>query len=227
MQKQEILIIEDELNLREGLKLNFEMEGFSVRTAQNGAEGLEFALQHPPDLILLDVGLPKKDGISVCKELRSEGLRIPILMLTARTSDGDKITGLEAGADDYITKPFSLEELFARVRAFLRRMDWGLDGRTSSQSPFVVDHENLTVLHFEKVYQLTSQELRLLTYFIEHEGKVINRSELLQEVWGYGPNASSRTVDAFMNRLRKYFEDENHQYFESIRGVGYRFSQKE
>jgi len=224
---KKILIIEDEKELINGLKLNLVSEGYDVIWALDGEEGLNMALREAPDLILLDIMLPKKDGLEVCRELRQQNFTIPIVMLTAKSEEVDKVVGLEIGADDYITKPFSVKELLARVRAHLRR-----ERREEKDDPSVYRFDDVEIdfIHFkvrrkEKELGLTSLEVKILKYFVVHRGEVITREALLDKIWGYERYPSTRTIDNHILKLRKKLEDDpaKAKYIFSVYGEGYRF----
>ncbi len=224
---EKILIIEDEEDLVKGLKLNLADEGYEVDFALNGKEGLEKALNEKPDLILLDIMLPGMNGLEICKELRQKKLDIPILMLTARGEEIDKVIGLEIGADDYISKPFSIRELLARVKAHLRR-----EHRGSEAVPPVVQLETVKIDfgHYKVIRggdetDLTSLEVDVLRYLIEQNGKVVSRDDLLDKIWGYEKFPTTRTIDNHILKLRKKIElDPNHpRHILTVYGGGYRF----
>ncbi len=225
--KAKILIIEDEEDLIKGLKLNFGDEGYEVDWALDGREGLQKALEDPPDLILLDIMLPGMDGLEVCRSLRQKNVGIPILMLTAKGEEVDKVVGLEIGADDYITKPFSVRELLARIKAHIRRTK-----RSEKNVPTLyslgdveIDFAHFTVRREGREWELTSLEMEILKYFIAHEGEVVNRNDLLDKVWGYEKYPTTRTIDNHILKLRKKIEkDPSHpQVILSVYGEGYRF----
>jgi DNA-binding response OmpR family regulator len=225
--KRKILIIEDERELINGLKLNLVSEGYDVIWALDGEEGLRRALKEAPDLILLDIMLPKKDGLAVCQELREQNVTIPIIMLTAKTEEVDKVVGLEIGADDYITKPFSVKELLARVKAHLRR---GQREEKNIPSVYRFDDVEIDFIHFKvkrkkKRFDLTSLEVKILKYFIAHRGEVITRETLLDKIWGYERYPSTRTIDNHIMKLRKKLEGDlaEAKYIFSVYGEGYRF----
>jgi DNA-binding response OmpR family regulator len=221
-----ILIIEDEKEMAEGLRDNFEFEGYDVVIAGDGEKGLELALAHPSDLILLDVMLPRKSGFDVCKELRLRGLTTPVIMLTARGQEIDKVLGLELGADDYITKPFSVRELLSRVKAVLRRS--GSEKKTSSGQHRVgrlsVDLVRYSASDAKGPVDLSHKEFELLKFFIEHAGQIVHRDQLLDQVWGYDIYPNSRTVDNFIVRLRKKMEINPAQpkHLLTVHGFGYK-----
>ena len=221
-----ILIVEDEPNMVAGLRDNFEFEGYDVLTAYNGEEGLQRALADSPDLVVLDVMMPKMSGLDVCKQLKAKRPSIPIIMLTARGQEVDKVVGLELGADDYVTKPFSIRELLARVKAVLRR------GHTLpkeqdrySFGDAEVDLHACRVTRKGKELEFSSTEFELLKYFVCHAGEVLSRDRLLEEVWGYDSYPTTRTVDAHLVRLRQKLEPnpEQPRYFLTVHGTGYRF----
>lgn len=221
-----ILIVEDEPNMVAGLRDNFEFEGYEVLSAYNGVEGLERALAESPDLVVLDVMMPKMSGLDVCKQLKAKRPSIPIIMLTARGQEVDKVVGLELGADDYVTKPFSIRELIARVKAVLRRSrtlpkdhDRYLFGDAD------VNLHTCQVTRGGKDIELSAMEFELLKYFISHAGEVLTRDRLLEEVWGYDSYPSTRTVDAHLVRLRQKLEPDPEQphFFLTVHGMGYRF----
>jgi DNA-binding response OmpR family regulator len=229
---QRILVVEDERNIAAGLKLNFELEGYAVEVAGSARDAA--ALLAGSDhfaLILLDVMLPDADGFQVCRRIRAAGDFTPVLMLTARDTTEDRVRGLEAGADDYITKPFELEELIARVRSMLRRRGW--EQSSSAQSAHFtlrfggaeVDFERGEVSVRGAPVSLTRLELDLLRYFAENPRKVCSRAELQAEVWKLDNYPNSRMVDNFILRLRKHFEEEpsSPRHFLVARGAGYKF----
>ncbi|HUO59958.1 MAG TPA: response regulator transcription factor [Candidatus Acidoferrales bacterium] len=221
-----ILIIEDEPNMVAGLRDNFEYEGYKVVSASNGVEGLERALADVPDLVLLDVMMPRMSGLEVCKQLKARRPAVPIIMLTARGQELDKVVGLELGADDYVTKPFSIRELLARVKAVLRRSQ-AVSKQISAHSfgDVEVDLRRCRVVRRGEPVDLSSTEFELLKYFIAHPGEIIPRERLLKEVWGYGSAPSTRTVDTHIVHLRQKLETdpEQPQFFLTVHGIGYRF----
>ena len=227
--KEKILIIEDEEDLVKGLKINLVDEGYEVDYALNGKEGLGKALKDKPDLILLDIMLPGMNGLEVCKELRRNKMDIPILMLTARGEEIDKVIGLEMGADDYISKPFSIRELLARVKAHLRR-----ENRSAEKVPLVVQLESMKidfghykVIRKDDEIDLTSLEVDVLRFLIQQDGKVVSRDDLLDKIWGYEKFPTTRTIDNHILKLRKKIEiDPNHpRHIITVYGGGYRFVQ--
>jgi DNA-binding response OmpR family regulator len=221
-----ILVIEDEPNMVAGLRDNFEFDGYEVITARDGIEGLERALAESPDLVVLDVMMPRMSGLEVCRQLRAKRASIPIIMLTARGQEVDKVVGLELGADDYVTKPFSIRELLARVRAILRRT--AVVPKNQDQHSFgdvEVDLHRRRVLRSGKLLDISSKEFELLKYFICHSGEALSRDRLLEDVWGYDNYPSTRTVDTHIVRLRQKLEPdpEQPQYFLTVHGTGYQF----
>jgi DNA-binding response OmpR family regulator len=221
-----ILVVEDEPNMVAGLRDNFEFEGYEVITANDGIEGLERAQLESPDLVVLDVMMPRMSGLEVCRQLRAKRPSIPIIMLTARGQEVDKVVGLELGADDYVTKPFSIRELLARVKAILRRT--AVVPKQQEQHSFgdvEVDLHRRRVLRAGKALDISSMEFELLQYFICHSGETLSRDRLLEEVWGYENYPTTRTVDTHLVRLRQKLEPdpEQPQYFLTVHGTGYRF----
>ena len=221
-----ILIVEDEPDMVAGLKDNFEFEGYEVVTASDGQSGLEQARSLKPDLLVLDVMLPRLSGLEVCKTLRSEGYEGPILMLTARGQEIDKVVGLELGADDYVTKPFSIRELLARVKAVLRRTD-GKAKRLARYSfaDIELDFEAYKATKDGEALELSPREFELLRYLIERKGDTVSRDQLLEDVWGYESYPSTRTVDTHIAKLRAKIGDSGSEprYILTIHGMGYKF----
>ncbi len=223
-----ILVVEDEKSISDILKMNLEKNKFKVITAYDGEEAVEKALNDSPDLILLDVMLPKMDGFSVCKKIR-ETMSTPIIMLTAREEEVDKVVGLELGADDYMTKPFSLRELMARVKANLRRTQFDSKPEESSKilnfGDLQIDIEKYDVIKKGVVVDLTSREFDLLKFLATSGGKVFTREVLLNKVWDYEYYGDVRTVDVTIRRLREKIEDNPSVpvYIMTKRGVGYYF----
>jgi two-component system alkaline phosphatase synthesis response regulator PhoP len=221
-----ILIVEDEPDMVLGLKDNFEFEGYEVLTASDGASGLERARKEKPDLLILDIMLPKLSGLEVCKALRGEGFEAPIVMLTARGQEIDKVVGLELGADDYVTKPFSIRELLARVRAILRRTEG--TKRKLSRYRFAdidLDFEIYQARKGDAVLELSPREFELLRYLIERKGETVSRDRLLEDVWGYESYPSTRTVDTHIAKLRAKIGDSGSEpkFILTIHGAGYKF----
>jgi two-component system response regulator VicR len=220
-----LLVIEDDPAILTGLVDLLEREKFEVLTARDGATGLKRGLKEEVDLIVLDVLLPKLDGFEVCRRLRADNVTIPILMLTAKTQEADKVMGLDRGADDYVTKPFGVAELVARVKALLRRSS-GPDGvPTFSFSDAEVDFGTRRVRKSGREVALTARQFELLRYLIRHRGRVLTREELLKRVWGYDDPPITRTVDAHVAALRSKLEPKpaRPRHFLGVRSVGYRF----
>jgi len=223
-----VLIVEDERPIVEILKFNLKREGYETLEALDGKTGLELGRTRDPDLILLDVMLPEMNGFEVCAALRESGSAVPIIMLTAREEESDKVFGLEAGADDYITKPFSMRELLARVRANIRRrsMDAGVRAPSENllkQGELVVDLSAVTVQKAGKTIEVTQKEFDLLTCLLSTPGKVYSREELMEKVWNYDYYGDMRTVDVTVRRLREKIEDDpgTPKYIRTKRGAGY------
>jgi DNA-binding response OmpR family regulator len=225
-----ILIVEDERAVARGLEYGLASEGFTVLWADTGQQGLELARRQNPHLILLDIRLPDVSGFDVCRQLRAEGKRMPILMLTARDEEVDKVLGLELGADDYVVKPYSLRELISRIRALLRRAYGDLasvsEGERLTFGEVEVDLERLQVYRQGRLVNLTPTEFRLLRYLVSHPGRPFSRGALIETVWGYDSEVGNeRTVDAHMRHLREKLEDDpsNPRWFVTVRGIGYKF----
>lgn len=226
-----ILVVDDERPIAEILKYNLEKEGYEVILAYDGEEALTHLAQEHPDLILLDIMLPKKDGFTVCREIRAHQKVIPIIMLTARETEIDKVLGLELGADDYVTKPFSAREVMARVKAILRRSR-STGSEINKQLRFgdlIVDLDAMQVFNRGRPVELTPKEYFLLSVLIQRPGHVFNRQQLLDQVWGYDYFGDERTVDVTIRRLREKLElnSAEPEYIQTKRGVGYFFRQKE
>jgi DNA-binding response OmpR family regulator len=221
-----ILVVEDEPAVAMGLTYALADEGYSVQLAKTGHEALQQAAADPPDLFLLDLRLPDIDGVEVCRELRNRGSRQPILMLTARDTTRDKVEGLEAGADDYLTKPYELPELLARIRALLRRAHGSvLQGTSFQVGPFEIDLVQQRVEREGLECQLTATEFRLFSYMAQSPGQVFTRDELIEAVWGYDHFfGDPRTVDVHIRHLRQKLEGDpnNPEYIVTVRGSGYR-----
>jgi DNA-binding response OmpR family regulator len=234
-----LLVVDDEEHLAMGLKLNLELEGYEVVVATDGREAESALARESFDAIVLDVMLPDFDGFELCSRLRESGNYVPVVMLTARNSAEDRVRGLEVGADDYLVKPFELDELLARVRSMLRRRQWdkggiGDKGTTSATSSghhivrigdATVDFDSHEVIVRGKSVKLTRLELDLLRYFVEHPGVVLSRHLLLEEVWKLRNYSTARTVDNFVSRLRRHFETDVQSpvHFLSVRGAGYKY----
>ena len=235
-----VLVVEDEKHLADGLRFNLEAEGYDVETVSDGESALSLFLDRGQryDALLLDVMLPGKDGFAVASELRAAGNFVPVLMLTARGRPEDVLRGFEAGADDYLPKPFELSVLLARLNALLRRRQWfHLDrAQPAKQAPAedsdefafnnrVIDFQNLELRTPQQAIRLTLMEAQLLRYLVRHEGKVVSRKSILEKVWGLNEDTDTRAIDNFIVRLRKYIEDDpaNPEHLLTVRGVGYRF----
>jgi two-component system, OmpR family, alkaline phosphatase synthesis response regulator PhoP len=235
-----VLVVEDEQHLSDGLRFNLEAEGYQVEVVETGEEALEkLSLAPAFDVVILDVMLPGKDGFEVIAEMRRAGLFTPTLMLTARGHPQDVLRGFEAGADDYLMKPFELAILIARIGGLLRRRAWletSQNGTPSSEkkadvftfgseSDKTVDFDSLELTVRGRVFRLTLMEAGLLRYLIEHEGKTISRKTMLQDVWTLQENTDTRPIDNFIVRLRRYLEDDptKPRHLLTVRGVGYRF----
>jgi len=223
---ERILIVEDEKDMVMGLKFNLEARGYQVLTACDGEQGYQAALKEKPDLLILDLMLPKRDGYEVCKSLKKQLPKLPIIMLTARSQEADVVLGLELGADDYITKPFSVLELVARIKAVLRRSK---SGRRIPESCRIgdleIDFRRYTANKDGKPVVLSPREYEILKYFVEKEGEIISRDDLLNAVWGYDSFPITRTVDTHIAKLRQKIEDKPHdpKHLITIHGVGYKF----
>jgi two-component system alkaline phosphatase synthesis response regulator PhoP len=225
MKSARILIVEDEPGIALGLEDDLAMEGYDVEVLGDGAEAIRRAKESAFDLILLDVMLPGKDGFEVCRELRRAGMRVPILILTARTQEPEKVMGLELGADDYVTKPFGTRELRARIKALLRR-----SAETGAEAlcrfgDVVVDFPRGELRRAGQAIELTPIEFRLMETFVKSEGRVLSREQLLTEAWGPNTFASDRIVDNHIANLRRKIEPDpvNPRYLRNVRGLGYRF----
>jgi two-component system, OmpR family, alkaline phosphatase synthesis response regulator PhoP len=226
--KQTILLVEDELNIAHGLIFNLEADGYAVIHVETGEEGLKVLAEREVDLLVLDLMLPGISGIEVCRKIRSSNERLPILMLTAKAEEYDRIKGLSVGADDYLTKPFSLNEFLLRVKRMLARFKWYRDEEPTKQLAFGGNRIDLVEGRAETAsgeIMLTEQELKLLQAFAAREGKLVERAELLEAAWGMAPDTETRTLDNFIVRLRKHFEPDpaTPRHFLTVRGRGYRF----
>jgi two-component system alkaline phosphatase synthesis response regulator PhoP len=221
-----ILIVEDEPNMVSGLRDNFEFEGYEVITAPDGVAGLDRALRESPDLVVLDVMMPRMSGLDVCKQLKAKRPSVPVIMLTARGQEVDKVVGLELGADDYVTKPFSIRELLARVKAVLRRAhSVPKEQEKYSFGDVEVDLKKCQVSKQGRELEFSSKEFDLLKYFLCHSGETLSRDKLLEDVWGYDHFPTTRTVDAHIVRLRQKLEPvpEEPKFILTVHGTGYRF----
>ncbi len=217
-----ILIVEDEAAIALGLRDDLELEGYQVQVVDNGNAAVDLACAEPFDLILLDVMLPGKSGYDVCREVRGKKPDLPIIMLTAKSHDAEKVLGFEIGADDYVTKPFSPLELRARIKALLRRSQ-GSQPTSFAFSSVVVNLERMEVLDGERPIELTSLEFRLLTALIQNSGLVLSRDRILDLVWGADVVVTDRVIDTHIANLRKKLEPNGSKHISSIRGMGYRF----
>ena len=224
---KKILVIEDDISILRGLKDNLEYEGYAVMEETNGIKGLKLALNKKSDLILLDIMLPGMNGYEICRKLKKEKPELPIIMITARGSEIDKVSGLDTGADDYVTKPFSIPELMARIRAVLRRTS--ADNVITDEYCFgniKLDFRKYKAFRDNQEIKLSSKEFALMEYFISHEGEAVHRNDLLNKVWGYEALPTTRTIDNFILDLRKKLEENpsKPKYIESVRDIGYRFN---
>ncbi|MBK7291913.1 MAG: response regulator transcription factor [Chitinophagaceae bacterium] len=230
--KTSILLVEDEENLHEALKLNLELEGYEVTSAMDGAAALKAVQSEYFDLIIMDVMLPEMDGITVTETVRISNNEVPILILSAKNSSADRVLGLKKGADDYLTKPFNLEELLLRVHKLINKnkklQDKSTIGDSFSFGGNSIDFKAQEAIkaNGEKI-QLSKKETMLLKLLIENKNEVVPREKILQSVWGYNVYPTTRTIDNFILNFRKYFEEDsrNPKYFHSVRGVGYKYSE--
>ena len=225
-----ILVVEDERDIVELLKYNLQQEDFEVDTVRNGADALQRAVDNPPDLILLDLMLPEVDGLIVCRLLKNDPRtkKIPIIMLTAKTDESDRVTGLELGADDYITKPFSPREVVLRVNAVLRRLNASKEPDEENQIEthgVVIDLDRHQVMTDDEAIDLTATEFKLITLFARSPGRVFNRNILMDVIWGQEYYGIDRTVDTHVSRLRRKLGDFG-KHIETVYGVGYRLKEK-
>ena len=229
--KPHIMLVEDEIHLARGICFNLEQEGCRVSHFESGEKALQALEVEHFDLVILDVMLPGMDGFQVCRAVRTLDARVPVLMLTARSEDADRVEGLENGADDYLTKPFNLVEFLLRVKGMLRRSSWYRPDPVEEAYRFG-DNEVFLLSYRARTAQgeidLTEMEVRVLSLFFQKEGEIIPRGQLLNSVWGYTSDTETRTLDNFVVRLRRYFEPDPAKpvHFQTVRGVGYRFSRK-
>ena len=227
---ERILVIEDDPSILRGLQLNLGMEGYVVRSAMDGETGLALARTEMPDLVVVDVMLPRLGGLEVVREIRAEDPELPVLILSAKGQETDKVAGLQLGADDYMVKPFSLKELLARIDALLRRRrsrgETGPSRAVRKTGDVEVDLEARRATAKGKVLELTSREFELLAFFVTHPDRVHSREQLMQAVWGSRYFGTARTVDNFVARLRAHIGDdaETPRHLETVRGIGYRFN---
>ncbi len=230
--RSRILLVEDEETLAVGLEYNLTEEGYHVIWAKNGRQALDLFEKEKFDLIILDIMLPYLNGFEVAEAVRKKDIQMPILMLTAKTESDDRVKGLEKGADDYLTKPFHLQELLLRVKGMLKRKSWYKEA--SEKQPVYnfglneINFENLTCFHGDHKFRITPHEAMVLKYLIERKDEIVTRKELLENVWHLNSDIETRTVDIFISRLRKYFELDptNPVHFKSIRGIGYSFTEE-
>lgn len=226
-----ILLVEDEQSLAETIRLNLELEGYKVQHAADGKKALKAFHQERFDLLILDVMLPEMDGFTLCEAIRLENSEIPVLFLTAKHSSADRVMGLKLGGDDYLTKPFNLEELLLRVQKLLKRSTRESDNRTVNNYKLGDIQINFSEMIFSKpdssTVNLTKKENALLRLLIERKNEVVSREHILETVWGYDIYPSTRTIDNFIVTFRKYFEKDpgNPRHFHSVRGVGYKFTE--
>jgi two-component system, OmpR family, alkaline phosphatase synthesis response regulator PhoP len=221
-----ILVVEDDLAILTGLSMNLRFEGYEILQAQDGRQGLARALDEAPDLVVLDVMLPELNGFEVLKELRQRGRDTPVVVLSAKGAEMDKIVGLNLGADDYVVKPFGLQELLARINAVLRRRYPPAAQPPVGLGDVQVDLTAKTVTRGGQAMEFTAQEFKLLAHFLAHPGRTFSREELLSAAWGYAYEGSARTVDNFMRQLRLKLEPDPEApvHFLTVRGLGYRFA---
>lgn len=219
-----ILLVEDDASLSFGLRKNLQFEGYEVLAAQDGKKGLQLAIDGKPDLIILDIMLPGLNGFEICETLRKHRIRTPVIFLSAKAAERDKVQGLDLGGDDYMTKPFSVRELLARVRRTLQRQ------REDEEEPYtfgeiVVDFGGRTVKRRGRSVELTSREYDLLRFLVRSRGKVLERETILRQVWGFDYYGTARTIDNFITRLRQKIEDDANEprWIVTVRGVGYKF----
>jgi two-component system alkaline phosphatase synthesis response regulator PhoP len=225
---EKILVVDDEEHIQELIKFNLEKNGYKVILSDNGIDAIKLAKEHLPQLMLLDLMLPGMDGLDVCKEIRKDSSmsNMPIIMITAKGEEIDKIIGLELGADDYITKPFSVRELVARIKAILRRSTMQIVEKTFKVGNLDIDFGKHEVLKSEIKIDLTLKEFELLEILITNKGRVMTRDFLLDKIWGYEYVGETRTVDVHIRHLRQKIEedDKNPMYIQTIRGIGYKFN---
>ncbi|MFV1960003.1 MAG: response regulator transcription factor [Planctomycetota bacterium] len=221
-----ILIVEDDPSIRLGLKRSLEFEGFTVDIARDGEEAIQRAFDKKPDLIVLDLMLPKVNGFEVCRTVRKYDSTLPIVILSAKGDEGDKVLGLELGADDYVTKPFSIRELTARIKAALRRRK-AMEGEVESfeEGNLRIDFGGQTLTVNDEERELSTREFNLLRHLIQNRGRVLSRDQILNKVWGYDYDGTPRTIDNFINKLRQKIEDDaaDPRWILTVRGSGYKF----
>ncbi|MDX2014404.1 MAG: response regulator transcription factor [Myxococcaceae bacterium] len=222
--RQRILVVEDDLSILTGLSMSLRSDGYEVLQAQDGKAGLQKALDESPDLVVLDLMMPQLNGYEVLEELRKRGSKVPVIVLSARGMERDKVMGLDLGADDYLVKPFSLGELLARIRSVLRRRERD-EVQALAFDDTRIDLKAKTVTRAGAPVELTAQEFKLLAHFVSNPGRTFSRDELLAAAWGYGYEGTARTVDNFVSQLRAKFEldPDAPRRFTTVRGLGYRF----
>ncbi len=226
-----ILLVEDEQSLAKGLQFNLEADGYKVTLAPDGQKAMDLLETQVYDLVILDIMLPYHDGFEIAEFIRRHSRQTPILFLTARQRLDDRLKGLQLGADDYLTKPFSLDELLLRVKRILERKNWYREDQAEKITigNIIIDFESLKIIKPDETIALTPLEAKALKYLLEHRGKVVSRQELLQKVWDVDPDVETRTVDNFIARLRKYLNDDpsNPKWIKSVRGAGYMISEED
>ncbi len=232
MSKQSIFVVEDEMHIQQLIKYNLESNGFKVSVFDNGEDLLEYSKENVPSLFILDIMLPGIDGLEVCRQLRQNPVTksIPIIMLTAKSEEFDKVLGLELGADDYITKPFSVRELLARIKALFRRINTVSEPKLDviTHADITIDCTRREVYKGDRLIEMPLKEFELLKMLVINKGKVLSREHLLDKIWGFDYYGETRTVDVHIRYLRQKIEDndENPTFIETIRGIGYRFTDK-
>ncbi|MDJ0973350.1 MAG: response regulator transcription factor [Planctomycetota bacterium] len=221
-----ILVVEDDPSIRLGLKRSLEFEGFAVELARDGEEAIQRAFDKKPDLIVLDIMLPRVNGFEVCRTVRKYDAAIPILILSAKGDEGDKVLGLELGADDYITKPFSIRELTARIKRHLTRRRQA-EGEVDKfeEEGLEIDFAGQTMSVHAEARELSTREFKLLQFLIQNRGRVLSRDQILNKVWGYDYDGTPRTIDNFINKLRQKLGDDptSPKWIQTVRGSGYKF----
>ena len=228
-----ILLVEDEHSLAETIKLNLELEGYYVTTVNDGKKALKAVRSARYDLVILDVMLPEMDGFTVCESIRIENNNVPVLFLTAKSSSADRINGLRIGADDYLTKPFNLEEMLLRINNLLKRGKGNIGKIPVSLTEYTLNGFKINFPRYEvktpagKMFELSKTEAAFLKFLIERKNEVLSREHILETVWGYDIYPSTRSIDNYMLKFRKYFEKDqaNPRFFHSVRGVGYKFTE--
>jgi len=232
MKKPHILLVEDEKHIAQGIIFNLELEGFLITHAETGATAMDAFGRQSFDLVVLDLMLPDSHGFDLCREMRKTHPQLPILMLTALGEDQDRVSGLKEGADDYLTKPFSLDEFLLRIRGMLRRSAWYQPSQIKTEDyqfgSNLIDLNNLAAETTKGKIRITELEGRMLAIFFSNEGETLTRATLLKSVWGMAEDTETRTLDNFIVRIRKYFEEDpaNPKHFLTVRGRGYRFVRK-